>query len=97
MRLKAYAFFSDSCQRTKAHHLIAAAVGKNRVWPGHKAVQAAETLNQLMTRTQTEMIGVAKNDGRPAGYQVGSTQSFYRCLRPHRHKHRGVHNAMRRV
>jgi hypothetical protein len=41
--------------------LIAAGIGQNRPWPGHKAVQAAEVSDQFGARPQVQVIGIGQD------------------------------------
>ena len=54
--------FPHPSQALEAHHLIAAAIGKDRTRPAHELVQAAQVADQFVPRTQVEVIGVGENN-----------------------------------
>ena len=62
MRLEARAVLVNRAARRKAEHLVAAAVGEDRLRPADEAVKAAVAGNQIVARPQVEMIRVAEEN-----------------------------------
>ena len=58
VRVKGYAFLLDLAQGRQRKHLKAAGVGQHRTVPAHEFVQTAHLLDDLVTRTDVQMIGV---------------------------------------
>ena len=56
------AVIGDLAEIGEAENLKAAGIGEDRPRPGHETMQAAELANQLVARTQIEMIRVAKQN-----------------------------------
>ena len=54
MRSKPRALFGDRPPLREAEHLIAAAVGKNRLAPADKTMQSAATRDQVVAGTQID-------------------------------------------
>src|ERR1700751_1921315 len=61
VRAKAHAFVGNFAEIGEAEDLIASGIGENRAAPGHERVQTAQLSNQLVTRTQIEVVGVRQN------------------------------------
>src|ERR1700751_3271111 len=73
MTRKGNTFLRHFGQLGKAHHLVAATVGKDWPVPTHEPVQAAELRYTLGAGTKHEMIGVPKDDvGAARAYLVGA-------------------------
>lgn len=53
-------FFLDLPQGSQAEHLESPAVGEDGPLPPHKLVQAAPAVNQLVSGTDVEVVGVAQ-------------------------------------
>ncbi|CDN43726.1 Uncharacterized protein BN871_DJ_00080 [Paenibacillus sp. P22] len=56
------AFLGDLAHVAQREHLEAAAVRQNRAVPIHELVQAAGIADQVVARTEPQVIGVAEND-----------------------------------
>ena len=96
MRPKLDAFFADLAQVGKAEYLEAAGVREYRAWPRHETVKAAHARNRFVPRPQIKVIGIGQQDAHAQLIrQIALRKPFYRGLRPHRHKRRGFHDAVR--
>ena len=62
MRPEPRALLVDRAPRRQAEHLIAAAVGENRLRPADEAMQPAAPRDQIVAGTQVEVIGVAEQN-----------------------------------
>jgi hypothetical protein len=60
----------------EAEDLKAAGIREHGPRPGDEAMQASETANQLVARTQVEVIGVGENDLRVQLFE----QMLWNCL-----------------
>ena len=90
MRPKSHALFTDLAEIAQAENLKAAAIGQYPAVPVHKPVQTAGFANNLVSRAQKQMVGVAENKPGAHRIQFLRRQCFHGSLRAHRHKHRGV-------
>ena len=97
MRLEFGALLGDLPALGEAEHLVAAAVGEDRMRPADEAVQPATPGNQLVARTQVQVIGVAEDDLRADLLEVAMPHRLDRSLRPDRHEGRRLHDAVRRL
>ena len=77
-------------------HLKSARVGEDRTIPPHEAMQSAEIANQLVARTQMQMIRVAENHLRAELAQIDGIERLHRRQRADRHERRRVDDAVRR-
>ncbi len=80
----------------QAEYLIAAAIGEDRFVPADELVEAASTGDQLITRPQHQVIGVAEDDLRADLLKVLCCQRFNNTLRADRHERRRLDHAVRR-
>ena len=71
----------------EAEHLVAAAVGEDRLVPANEFVEAAPPGDQLVAGPQHQVIGVAENDARADLLKVLRSQGFNRALGADRHEH----------
>src|SRR6202040_2961352 len=62
--LKLHAFLRDLAQLGQEKDLITATIGQDRAVPTHKTMQSAEVPNDIETRPNKQVIGVAQNDLR---------------------------------
>jgi len=85
----------DLAERGQAEDLVAAGVGQDRSGPRHEAVEAAERLDETVTRTQDEVVGVGEDDLGPDLGEVGGSQALVRPRGSHRHEGRSIHQAVR--
>jgi hypothetical protein len=95
VRTKARALLVDGPPRRHTEHLIAAAVGQDRLLPADKRVEPAAPRDQVGTGPQIEMVGVAQQDRGADRFEVAVGQAFHRALRTDRHERRRLHLAMR--
>ncbi len=86
MRAEGDALFGDLAQIAEAENLKSAGVGEDGAIPAHETVQAAQAPDQLMTRTQVEVIGVAEKKLDAEVFQHILWNRFDRGLGAHRHK-----------
>ena len=68
MRAEVNSLVGDFAQTTEAEDLEAARVGQHGARPTDKAVQTAHAADRLVSGTQIEVVGVAKNDLGPEGF-----------------------------
>jgi len=57
-----YAFFGDFTHFAKAEDLKATRVGQDRLVPVHEFMQATELIDDISTRAQPKMKGIAKDN-----------------------------------
>ena len=88
------ALLADLAERAERPDLKAAGVGEDGAVPAHKAMQTAETLNHLGAGAQPQMEGVAEQDVRTAGRDLAWREPLDRAVGTHRHKGRGLHDAV---
>src|SRR5262249_47486963 len=60
-------------------------------------MQTAKAADEVVTRAEEEVIGVAQNDRRPTGQQIARAQRLDRGLGANRHKYRRIEGPMRGV
>ncbi len=97
MRTEAYAIVAHLAQLAQAKDLKAAAIGQDRVWPAHEAVQPAEARHQFWPRTEQQVIGVREDDARAHGLQIIWPHRFDGGVRAHGHEDRRGDVAVRRM
>jgi hypothetical protein len=81
----------------EAEHLVAAAVGENRVRPPDEAVQPARARDHIVARTQVQVVRVAENDLRAGVLEIAMRDRLDGAARAHGHEHRRLDDAVRRV
>ena len=97
MALEMHALFLDLADTGEGEHLKPAAVGKHGLVPGHELMQAARFPDQILTGAQVQVIGIGKHDFRanlrhfPRGHGLDGGYGT------HRHIHRGMDVAVRRM
>ncbi len=69
-RLEFHPFFTDFAHLAQGKHLKTAGIGENRTLPLHKVVQVAMLLDDLGTRAQHKVEGVAQDDLGSDGFYV---------------------------
>ena len=89
-------FLVHFAPRGKAEHLIAAAVGEDRLVPADECVKAAECADALGARPQIQMIGIGEDDLRAQVVEIAMRHRLHGALRADRHEGRRVHDAVRR-
>ena len=82
--------------RREAEHLVAAAVGQDRLVPADESVQAAHARDAIVAGPQIEMVGVAQEDGGAGIDQIAMRHTLHRTLRADRHERRRLDLAVRR-
>jgi hypothetical protein len=98
VRVEYDALFADLANSGKAENLEPAGIGQDSARPGHEAVQSAEPLDQLVTRAEEEMVGVAEQDFHVQIFgQVPLRESLDGGLRADGHEYGGLDVAVRRV
>ena len=97
MAAKGHAVIVQPAVVGQAEDLIAAGIGEDGAVIGHKSVQPAQALDQLMAGAQIEVIGVGE-DQLAAGFgKVARLQRLDIGKRAHRRKGGHVDGAVRRV
>src|SRR5690625_170790 len=84
----------DLSKPGQAHHLEAAAIGQDGALPAHEAAEPAQSGNPLGSRSQHEMVGIAKKDLRAAGSNLLRQQALYCAERADWHEGGGVDAAV---
>src|ERR1043166_10224395 len=97
MGLEAHAFLTHTCQGPKTEDLKTSTIGENRGRPTHEGMQTAKAADEVVTRAEEEVIGIAQDDMRPAGQQVAGAQRLDRGLGANWHKYRSIEGSMRGV
>ena len=95
MRTEGHAFFRHFAQFVQAEDLKPTGIGKDRPWPRHKTVQPAERAHLFDTWPQVEVIGIAQQNFHAQFFKDVLRHALDRGQSPHRHKHRGLHYAVR--
>ena len=62
MRLEDDAVFAQPCAATQTEDLVAAGIGEDRPRPAHERVQTAEACDQIVARTQVQVIRIGEDD-----------------------------------
>ena len=97
VRTEHYPIFRNLAHSTKAEYLEATTISEHTTIVIHKFMNTASLLNQLVTGTQEQMVGVSQNNLATHFVQLFRRKSFYCCLGAYGHKHRGIEGAMRSV
>src|SRR5262245_60410847 len=87
MRPKCHAIFTDAAQLAVAEHLKATTVGEHRTVPRDEAVQAAQFVNELVTRPEIQVVSVAKDDLGAQRLEVLLGNGLNCTCRAHRHEY----------
>src|SRR5262249_28612732 len=82
--------------RRQAEHLIAAAVGEDRLGPADEPVQSAAARDQIVAGPQVEMVGVAQQDLGADRFEVAMRDALDGALRADRHERRRLDLTVRR-
>jgi hypothetical protein len=94
MGLEGNTHLGNTLVYTHTVNLVASALGKERLVPVHKLVETAQGLNQLMPRSQEEMIGIGKDNFGTKGLKFFGNNCFDGSLRTDRDKGRGINHSM---
>ena len=70
MRVKPHALFLDLSQTRQGKDLKPTAVGEHRSIPSHETVKAAEIADQLVTRSDMQVIGIGKDNLAPNSLEI---------------------------
>jgi hypothetical protein len=89
MRTEARALFGNGPARREAEHLIAAAVGEDRLLPSDEPVEAAHARDEIVAGPQIEVIGVAQQNLRADVFEIAMRHTLHRTLGADGHE-RGV-------
>ena len=74
--------------------LEAAGVREHGLLPGGEIVEAAHLLDQLVSRAEPEVVGVAEDDLCPEFFEFRRMEGFHRTLRADGHEDGGFHLAV---
>src|SRR5438874_12404189 len=96
MRTELGAFLRDLAPLREAEHLVAAAVGEDRMRPADEAMKAAAARDQLIAGTQIQVIRIAENDLRARFFEVAVAHRLHAPLRADGHERRRLDAAVRR-
>src|SRR5580765_680764 len=88
MRAEVRARLIDRPPVGQAEHLIAAAVGEDRLVPADEAMQAAAPRDQVVAGPQVQVIGVAEQHLRAEAVELPVRHALHRALRAYRHEGR---------
>ena len=95
MRAEINALLLDFAQKPKREYLKAAGIGQNRFIPDHEFMQTAHFLDQLISGTQMQMVGIGKlHLGADLAQVVGGNRALDGAHRAHVHEHRGLDGAV---
>ncbi len=72
----------------KAEHLVAAAVGEDRPRPAAEAMQPAASRDQLVARTEIQVIRIAENHAGAGLFEVARSDGLHHPLGADRHERR---------
>ena len=96
--MEGHALLLDLAQSRQREHLKSTGVGQHRAVPAHELVQTAHLANDLVARTNVQMIGVGQLDLAAELLEVERIDSALdRARRAHVLKDRGLHHAVRRA
>ena len=82
-------------QMRQAEELEAAAIGEDWPVPAHEPMQPPQGRHGLLARPQGQVVGVRQDHLVARGPKLLDLQPFHAPLRPHRHKGRRLHVAVR--
>src|SRR5690606_7722996 len=88
-------FLRNLAEGTETEHLEPAAVGQDPAIPVHKAVQPPCLPDDLVTRTEVEMVRIAQDDPAPDLLQLLRAHRLDGGLGAYRHEHRGFKGSVR--
>src|SRR5262245_8158401 len=97
MRAKLRALLVNLPSSREAEHLIAAAVGEDRMRPADEPVQSAPPRDQLVAGPQIEVIGVAEDELGARLLQIALTHRLDASLCADRHERGCLRDAMWRA
>src|SRR5256714_2674346 len=85
----------DLAQRAETEHLEAAGVGEKRMRPAYETVQALMRGDDVESRPQPQMVGVAEDDLRAELLELARCHGLDRAVSADRHEDRRLDGAMR--
>ncbi len=94
MRPEIRSVLGDEDALRKAEDLEAPTIGEDRPRPADEAVEPASTGNELVTRTQQQMVGVGQDDFRARLLQVALANGLDGTLGADRYEGRRLDGAM---
>ena len=94
MRPEIRSLLGDTDVLSKAENLEAPAIGEDRARPADETVESASTGNELVTRTQQQMVGVGQDDFGARLLQVDLANGLDGTLGADRHEGRRLDDAM---
>ena len=97
MAAEAHALLRDLAQLRQRHHLEAAGVGEDGLFPAHEFVQAAKARDALRARAQHQVISVAEHDVGAGGGHALRQHRLHRARRADRHESGCADDAARRA
>ena len=86
--LETDAFGGDFAELREGENLVAATVREDRAVPAHEAVKAAEAGDEFFARADMEVVGVAEDDLRAEGFELGGRHRLHRRLGADGHEDR---------
>ena len=93
--LEGHALFLDLAQASQGKHLKSTGVGKDRLIPGHKFMQAAHLLYDMIAGTYVQVIGIGQLYLSADALQVlGGNRALDGRYRAYIHKYRCLYRAM---
>jgi len=92
--LEMHALLGDPPQGAEAEDLEPAAVGEDGAVPVHEPVETPVVPDQLVARTQVEVVGVAEDDLGPRLLEPRRGHGLDGSLRPHGHEDGRAHLAV---
>ena len=87
----------DLAHGAQAEHLETAGVGQDRAAPAHEIVQVAMLLDDLRTRAQPQVEGIAEDDLGADLVDVPGQHALDRAVGAHGHEGRCLHGATREM
>src|SRR5262249_39547671 len=94
VRAELHSLFRNFSQTAEAEDLKAAGIGEQRALPTHEPVQSAQVANNLVSRPQIKMIGIAQDDLRAQLLKNVLGNGLHRTRRAARHKGRRLQGAV---
>src|SRR5881394_2416397 len=96
MRSEFHAVIADLSHLRQTEYLEPAAISEDRFWPIHEAMESARLGDNVQTRADVEVIGVAQQDLSADLLQFPRVERFNTGLSAHRHINGRVHLAVNR-
>ena len=97
MRAELGPLFPNLPDRREAEHLVAAAVGEDRMRPADERVQPAAPGDQIAAGAEEQVVGVAENDLGAEILEIAMGHRLHRAAGADRHERGGLDDAVRRA